>query len=462
MAAVADGRPGQVDGGDVRARGEVVATGTVLDAAEHRGGRWSRPAAASATSSSASPRTPSSTCARRRSSTFDAAAASRRCSVDFKGRHALVVVRGHDYREDLRAPARGYIREFRPVLIGVDGGADALLEMGLQARRDHRRLRLGVRAGAALGRRPRAPRAPRRPGARARELARRWASTYQEFVVEGTSEDVAMLLAYEAGAELIVAVGTHATMVEFLDKGRAGMASTFLTRLRLGPMLVDAKGVSRLYEGRVRTARPRCCSSAPRWSPCSSWSLTLRPAPDLLRRASGSTSATSGSRSPAEPMINFRFHLVSLVAVFLALAIGVVVGSTSSTGPSSTASSRSVDSVERPPRRQQDENDELRDELERAAELRRRARRRRVVDAPSTAAPWPWWPSAASSRGRGRADRRACSSRPGATAPGILWLEPSWALDRGRATGCGLAEALDVPGDRRRAASAGPPPGAGS
>ena len=70
---------------------------------------------------------------------------------------------------------------------------------------------------------------------------------YLEFVVEGTSEDAAMLLAYECRAELIVAVGTHATMVEFLDKGRPGMSSTFLTRLRLGPMLIDAKGVSRLY-----------------------------------------------------------------------------------------------------------------------------------------------------------------------------------------------------------------------
>ena len=75
---------------------------------------------------------------------------------------------------------------------------------------------------------------------------------YDEFVVEGTSEDAAMLLAYEAGAKLIVAVGTHDTMVEFLDKGRAGMSSTFLTRLRIGPMLVDAKGVARLYEPTVR------------------------------------------------------------------------------------------------------------------------------------------------------------------------------------------------------------------
>jgi len=89
----------------------------------------------------------------------------------------------------------------------------------------------------------------RAPG---RENLVAWGVDYFEFVAEGTSEDVAMLLAYESGSQLIVAVGTHATMVEFLDKGRRGMASTFLTRLRLGPALVDAKGVSRLYEGRVR------------------------------------------------------------------------------------------------------------------------------------------------------------------------------------------------------------------
>ena len=89
----------------------------------------------------------------------------------------------------------------------------------------------------------------RAPG---REELQAFGQPYEEFVVEGTSEDAAMLLAYEAGAKLVVAVGTHATMVEFLDKGRAGMSSTFLTRLRLGPMLVDAKGVARLYEGNVR------------------------------------------------------------------------------------------------------------------------------------------------------------------------------------------------------------------
>ena len=138
------------------------------------------------------------------------------------------------------------------MLIGVDGGADALLEHRVQARHHHRRLRLGVRDGACdCGAELVHHVHPdgRAPG---RENLLEWGVPYEEFVVEGTSEDVAMLLAYEAGAELIVAVGTHATMVEFLDKGRPGMASTFLTRLRLGPVLVDAKGVSRLYEGRVR------------------------------------------------------------------------------------------------------------------------------------------------------------------------------------------------------------------
>jgi uncharacterized membrane-anchored protein len=170
--------------------------------------------------------------------------------VDIRGRHAVVVVRGHDYRHDLRT-LRPYIKEYQPVLIAVDGGADALLEVGL-----HPDIIIGDfdslsdRAwdcGAQLVHHVHPD--GRGPG---REELQAKGAQYEEFVAEGMSEDVAMLLAYEAGATLIVAVGTHATMVEFLDKGRRGMASTFLTRLRLGPVLVDAKGVSRLYEGRIR------------------------------------------------------------------------------------------------------------------------------------------------------------------------------------------------------------------
>jgi uncharacterized membrane-anchored protein len=171
-------------------------------------------------------------------------------STKIRGRQALVVVRGLDYKHDLRA-LRAYIREYHPVLIAVDGGADALIDDGrtpdiiigdfdsLSA--------VALHCGAELVHHV-------HPDGRAPGLERLRAAgvRYERFVAEGTSEDAALLLAFEAGAELIVAVGTHATMVEFLDKGRRGMASTFLTRLRLGPMLVDAKGVSRLYQGRVR------------------------------------------------------------------------------------------------------------------------------------------------------------------------------------------------------------------
>ncbi len=169
---------------------------------------------------------------------------------EIKGRHAIVVVRGHDYRSDLAA-LKPYLREYQPVLIGVDGGADALLENGFRPdiiigdfdSVSDRALRCGAELIHHVHLDGRAP---------GRENLLEWGVPYEEFVIDGTSEDVAMLLAYEAGARLIVAVGTHASMVEFLDKGRRGMSSTFLTRLRLGPVLVDAKGVSRLYEGRVR------------------------------------------------------------------------------------------------------------------------------------------------------------------------------------------------------------------
>jgi uncharacterized membrane-anchored protein len=168
----------------------------------------------------------------------------------FAGRHVLIVVRGHDYKEDLRS-LRSYIVEYHPVLVAVDGGADALLDMKLTPD-------MIIGDFDSLSERAWNCKAElvhhvhpdgRAPG---REELAEHALPYLEFVVEGTSEDAAMMLAYECRAELIVAVGTHATMVEFLDKGRSGMSSTFLTRLRLGPMLIDAKGVSQLYHGRVR------------------------------------------------------------------------------------------------------------------------------------------------------------------------------------------------------------------
>ncbi|WP_328991962.1 putative cytokinetic ring protein SteA [Kribbella sp. NBC_01245] len=167
------------------------------------------------------------------------------------GRHVLIVVRGYDYRDDLVA-LRPYIREYRPVLIGVDGGADALVENGYAPD-----LIIGdmdsvtddtLKSGAEVV--VHAYRDGRAPGS---DRLERLGVQSIEFPATGTSEDVAMLLADSKGASLIVAVGTHNSLVEFLDKGRSGMASTFITRLRVGAKLVDAKGVSRLYRSRVST-----------------------------------------------------------------------------------------------------------------------------------------------------------------------------------------------------------------
>jgi uncharacterized membrane-anchored protein len=170
--------------------------------------------------------------------------------TDFHGRQVLIVVRGYNYKEDLAALS-SYIREVDPLFIGVDGGADALLDYGLKPD-----LIIGdmdsVTTEALLSGAELVVHAYADGHAPGLERVRALGLKSVLFQAGGTSEDIAMLLAYERGAELIVAVGSHANLVEFMDKGRKGMASTFLTRLRVGPILVDAKGVSRLYHSRVR------------------------------------------------------------------------------------------------------------------------------------------------------------------------------------------------------------------
>jgi uncharacterized membrane-anchored protein len=169
--------------------------------------------------------------------------------TSISGRHALIVVRGYDYKADLDV-LRPYIREFKPVLIGVDGGADALVESGYTPD-----MIIGdmdsvtddvLRCGAEVV--VHAYPDGRAPGL---ERVRQLDVAAITFPAAATSEDLAMLLADDKGATLIVAVGTHANLVEFLDKGRGGMASTFLTRLKVGGKLVDAKGVSRLYRQNI-------------------------------------------------------------------------------------------------------------------------------------------------------------------------------------------------------------------
>jgi uncharacterized membrane-anchored protein len=248
LELISEGDQVRLVGGEIWRGDELVATGTVLDAAaieeatEHARGNIGVELEKFAENTL-------EYIQREAKLTFEPIVLPK-LRTEIKGRHALVVVRGHDYRSDLAA-LKPYLREYQPVLIGVDGGADALLEIGFQPdiiigdfdSVSDRALRCGAELIHHVHIDGRAP---------GRDNLLEWGVAYEEFVIDGTSEDVAMLLAYEAGAKLIVAVGTHATMVEFLDKGRKGMSSTFLTRLRLGPMLVDAKGVSRLYEGRVR------------------------------------------------------------------------------------------------------------------------------------------------------------------------------------------------------------------
>jgi uncharacterized membrane-anchored protein len=167
-----------------------------------------------------------------------------------RDRHALVVVRGHDYKKDLSI-LRGYIQEFRPALIGVDGGADALLEAGLKPDVILGDMDSVTNEALTCGAEIVVHAYPdgRAPG---KERVEALGITPLILPGAGTSEDMAMLLAYESDCDLIVAVGSHASLVEFLDKGRPGMASTFLVRLKVGAKLVDAKGVNRLYRQGVR------------------------------------------------------------------------------------------------------------------------------------------------------------------------------------------------------------------
>ncbi len=172
-----------------------------------------------------------------------------RFQTDFRDRSTLVVVRGVDHQRDLQA-LRPFIRDMRPVIVAVDGGAEALLERGLKPdmivgdmdSAGEATLLAAHRAGAELV-------VHSYPDGRAPGRARLEALglSFKLVPAPGTSQDVAMLIAAEKGARLIVSVGSQFNLVEFLDRNREGMSSTFLTRLRIGEILVDAKGVSRLY-----------------------------------------------------------------------------------------------------------------------------------------------------------------------------------------------------------------------
>lgn len=182
--------------------------------------------------------------------------------TNFRGRYALVVVRGYHYKQDLRA-LRGFVGEMKPVVLAVDGAADACLAEGITPDvivGDVDSVSVeALQCGAEIVVHPQGEWRRRFDRGEAQddppevEAVRALGLDCKVVTAPGMSEDMALLLAHEKGADLVVAVGTHNSATEMLDKGRKGMASTFLVRMRLGADLVDAKGVSRLYRSNVRT-----------------------------------------------------------------------------------------------------------------------------------------------------------------------------------------------------------------
>jgi uncharacterized membrane-anchored protein len=241
--ALDDGDPIVVEGGDVHLNGSILAEGRVLEVAELDEDLVAQRRQVDEALADFAENTMAHI--REEGALLSDRLDLPRTRTRFRGRHVLIVVRGRTYREDLRA-LRGYIRDVKPLIVGVDGGADAVLSAGLvpdvilgdmDSASD-----AALRSGAEL-----VVHAYPNGEAPGRERLEAMGLGHVVVPAAGTSQDVAMLLAYEKGAALLVSVGAHFNLVEFLDKNRAGMSSTFLTRLRVGDTLVDAKGVSRLY-----------------------------------------------------------------------------------------------------------------------------------------------------------------------------------------------------------------------
>jgi uncharacterized membrane-anchored protein len=178
-----------------------------------------------------------------------------RPATKIAGRPVVVVVRGHEFEAELAA-IRPFLREQQPVLIGVERGADALVEAGY--RPDI--VVLDARAEDADRPSAKALRGARDVIVRVQRGGDRTSTDHLERLgvrplrleSAATSEDAALILADACDAAIIIGVGMHATLDEFLDRQRSGLASTYLTRLKVGPRLVDATAVPQLYSGRVR------------------------------------------------------------------------------------------------------------------------------------------------------------------------------------------------------------------
>jgi len=248
--AVADGERISVHGGEVRRGGEVLAIGEVQEPDAVRAATDDRRREIGDALEAFAQNTIEHMLEERE--LLSGRIELPRFDTDFRDRPALIVVRGVDHQKDLRA-LRPYIRDMKPAILAVDGGANALLAEGFAPdmivgdmdSATEKALRCGAELVVHAYPDGRAP---------GRDHLEALGLPYKLVPAPGTSQDVAMLIASEKGAELIVSVGSQFNLVEFLDKNRRGMASTFLTRLRLGEILVDAKGVSRLYRPRAGAA----------------------------------------------------------------------------------------------------------------------------------------------------------------------------------------------------------------
>jgi uncharacterized membrane-anchored protein len=173
--------------------------------------------------------------------------------TSFEGRHVIVVQRAYDYRGDLRS-LKTYMRENGPLFVGVGEGAEVLLEAGYQpdvivtdaeaADVSDATLRCGAEVVFCAA-----------SGDRTERLDRleRLGIDAKLFVTSGTGEDAALVLAHTQRAKLIVLAGSPRSLVELMDTGRAGMASSLVTRASSGASVVHANVVAQLYANRVRT-----------------------------------------------------------------------------------------------------------------------------------------------------------------------------------------------------------------
>jgi uncharacterized membrane-anchored protein len=170
--------------------------------------------------------------------------------VDVSRRHVVVVAEGPAAAEDLKA-LKPFIKEYQPVLVGVGIGADILRKAGYRPA-----LIVGdpdvmsvevLRSGAQVV-------LPADADGHAKGLERiqDLGVGAMTFPAAGSAADLALLLCDHHGASLIVTAGHTANIEEFFDRTRQhSNPSMFLTRLKVGEKLVDAKAVATLYRSRI-------------------------------------------------------------------------------------------------------------------------------------------------------------------------------------------------------------------